>query len=194
MSTRTTKVLAFDQATSSGWAFQDGDQKPIYGHFRAPKREDVGERLAFIYDRAGELMDRFEPTLVAHEKPFFPVQRGGPVKPTDDQEPPKGATFNVATISFLHKVEGVIQLQAARRGIAVESYGSRSWPPTILGRSAFKGEDVKAAVRSRCRTLGHNPETLDESDAIGILYHALYGAPAAKRAQGDLLAMAAARL
>ncbi len=197
------KILAFDQSSSrTGWAFGTPGSNPIYGSFRSPKRDVVGERLAIIYDSAGELMDKHEPDLVAYERPFFPVDRS----PKQDGEVARfsnrvgvtrerqGAAFNPKVISLLQKVAGIIELQAARRGIPLEDYASRSWPPTILGGPVPHGADAKLMVRQRCRMLGMPTDGDDESDAIGIWYHAAYGAPAAARAQGDLLARAVAGL
>lgn len=197
------KILALDQSSSrTGWAFGTPNDKPTYGSFRSPKRDVVGERLAIVYDELGALMDKYEPDLCAFETPFFPVDRG----PKKDGETyrfssrvgvvkeKQGAAFNPKVISLLQKVAGIVELQAARRGIPVESYASRSWPPTILGMSVPHGADAKIMVRQRCRALGMPTEGDDESDAIGIWYHAAYGAPAATRAQGDLLSRAVAGL
>jgi Holliday junction resolvasome RuvABC endonuclease subunit len=202
------KILAFDQATKTGWCFGDPDgAKPIFGKFHAPKRDADGERLMIIYDYAGELMDRWQPDLVVHEKAFMPVgdaYSGGDPVPAKfsnrvgftkgKREKGQRAAFNVKVISLLQKIEGIIQLQAARRSLPIEAYGSRSWPPTILGGPVPQGSDVKQLVRMRARSLGHIAESDDESDAIGLWYHAAYGKPAAERAQGDLLAMATANL
>lgn len=197
------KILAFDQSSSrTGWAFGIPGENPKHGSFRSPKRDVIGERLAIIYDCAGELMDEFQPDLVAMETPFFPID----MTPRHDGESvrfsarvgtthaKKGAAFSPKVISVLQKVAGIIELQTARRGIPLESYASRSWPPTILGGSVPRDADAKVMVRQRCRLMGMPTDSDDESDAIGIWWHAAHGAPASARAQGDLLAQAAARL
>jgi len=195
------KILAFDQATTTGWCFgstiidlRDWET----GHFVAPKRPLEGERLILVEDGVLELIDRFKPGLVVHEEPYDPTPdmaravRAG-------KEPRTG--YNQATIHFLQRVKGAIMMAAARRSIPVEGYLPRSWqstfklpmkPPSdawVTGRDGKPKVDPlwkKKAVMRYVRSLGANVETWDEADAFGICYHACHGKPGMERATGDL--------
>lgn len=201
------KVLAIDSATSSGFAAGDEhcfeDRNAVFGSFRAPKREVVGERLAIFYERLGELITKHEPELIAYEKPYFPLSMVTAAKPSKlrfsnrtgvAMEKGKGPAFNVGTIIFLHNLAGVIELLAAQRGIPAECYTSDQWRPTVFGGPVPRDTDKKRGVMLRMKALGFQVQTDDQSDALGILMHALHGPPASARAQGDLLSSVSADL
>lgn len=213
-----TRALVFDQASAvTGWAVGDSNaagRAPYdFGSIRAPKREAFGERLAFLHATALNLVERYEPDLIGLEQPFFPIdqQRFGtrgagpsfiPARgflSAEAVEPEAaasggGARFNHETVKQLQKVAGCIETIAALYGIPCEAYASASWRKTLLGEGnsrAPKGSDdkwMKRVVRNRINAMGYEVGSDDESDALGILFHALHGPQAAARAQGDLMA------
>ncbi len=195
------RILTLDQSTRTGWALgsdeKDADGKApkfLFGSFRMPKRDDPGERLVIFRDGLVELIDKYQPTIAAYETPFFPV---GNVPEKDKQDGKGRAAFNVNTIKFLHNLEGVLIETTARYGIPTESVTSSSWRVTALGMGRLpqgSQQDFKTLMKKRARMLGYDVADDNEADAIGILLHELYGPPAAKRAQGDLLSMVAGQL
>lgn len=174
------KVLAVDQATATGWAVGDGG--PItFGTIKMPKRPD-GERLQFLYYHLMGLVEVHKPDQVVFETPFFPVGSAG-------------AKFNTATVSWLAKVAGVVQMAAAAFAVPSEDYAPSTWRLSFLGYGRKpKGTSdkyMKDQTLAKVRLLGFQAKNTDEADAIGLLHHALYGEPAMLRRQGDLLEMAA---
>lgn len=184
-----TKVLAFDQATKTGWAFGTEDGLVDSGRLTMPKREN-GQRLEWLRAEAIRLAGHFAPDLMVCEKPFIPV--GG------DAAKGGGARFNPDVIRWSAKVEGVIEMAASAVGCPLDVYSPDAWRGTLLGYSRRpKGSEkdhMKVAVIQRLRSFGHKIENDDQADAIGLMYHALHGAPASARKQGDLLAMASGNL
>lgn len=192
-----TKVLGFDQATRCGWTF-GGTKIPLpqwlSGHFRAPKRDEEGERLIILEDGALSLIDRFGPDLIAYEEPFDPTWDAiAAIKA--GKEPRQG--YSRATMQFLQRVKGAIIMAAARRSVPTESYPPRSWratlklPPKPVGADS---EWIKRATRDAVRRLGATVETFDEADAWGICFHACHGKAGIERATVDLFAKARAAL
>lgn len=191
------RVLALDQSTRTGWAVGDerSDAKYHFGSFRMPKRDDPGERLVIFRDGLAELIEKYHPDIAAYETPFFPV--GGESRPASPEQKPKRAAFNPKVIRFLLQLEGVLIETTARHSIPTEHFPSSSWRVTALGMGRLPAgapEDFKALMKKRARLLGYDVADDNEADAIGILIHMLHGGPAAKRAQGDLLAMESAKL
>lgn len=218
------KALTFDQAMSvTGWAVGDENSSPrpgesnrvYFGTIKAPKREDVGERLAHIWREATLLIEEHKPDIIGYEEPFFPIQgRGGPqqkqkfvpasgflpaqIDQDQDHEGGGGSRFNPEMLKQLQMVKGIIVTMAALRGIPVEPCTSSQWRVTVLGYGRKpKGESedfMKKAVRRRMQALGFDVDSYDAADALGILYHTLHGKKAMERKQGDLLSMAGAKL
>lgn len=194
------------------------------GVFRMPKRPAMGERLLYFRNGLLERIDHFKPDLIAHEEPYWPhqsapagtisvgyakalvlkVSSGAMTKGAaladlsriEEKEP--AGQISADMLQFLQMVKGQLIEVAAERGVPVESYASSTWRKTALGMGrAPKGSEkgiLKKMMMAKAKALGFPCETEDEAEAIGILLHALHGAPAAERAQGDLLEMAQARL
>lgn len=186
-------ILALDQATLTGWAVGDRnsfERRTVeFGRFKAPKRQVMGERLLIFGTTLSELIAHYKPELIAFEKVFVPrppefqMVDGKWVPPAKPKIP-----YNPDVTEFLLKLSGIVGYVAAERKIPVEEYYSASWRKTALGRGFV--DDPKKAMKLRAKQLGYEVEVFDESDAIGILMHALHGPPANARAQYDLLAMA----
>lgn len=185
------RVLALDQATVTGYAVGDNhsfENKTVeFGRFKAPKRQVLGERLLIFYGTLNELIDFYKPDILVYEKVFVP--RPEPVRFDDagkyvQPRKPK-IPYNPDVTEFLLKLAGIVGLVAAKRLLPVEEYGPSSWRKTALGHG--HPDEPKKAMRLRAKQLGYNVEVDDESDAIGILMHALHGPPANARAQTDLL-------
>lgn len=194
-----TKTLAIDQSsTNNGWTFGSPQldlRAWTTGKFRTPKRPEIGERLIIMEDTLLELIDRFDPDLLAYEKPFDPTWS----EAKKEQEGKKvRRQFNRKTMQLLQKVEGVVLMAAARRDLPVESYQARSWQATLnLPFVEYDEKDPnrkKKVIRDAVRRMGADVSTFDEADSWGICYHACHGKPAAERAQGDLFARAKAAL
>lgn len=184
------RILALDQSSRTGWAIGEerSNAKYLFGSFRMPKRDDIGERLVIFRDGLVNLIETYKPDIVAYESTFFPVQNQ-PKKPGQ-----KGASFNVSTIKFLHNLEGVLIETTARYSLPTEHFPSSSWRVSALGYGRLPAgslTDFKKLMIVRAKTLGYAVKDDNEADAIGILLHMLHGPPGALRAQGDLLSRVA---
>lgn len=194
------RILALDQAVRTGWAIGEerSQERYLFGSFRMPKRDDNGERLVIFRDSLVELIETHKPDIAAYEAPFMPVDTGNHFgnQHGGENDKTRRAKFNVKTIKFLHNLEGVLIETTARYSIPTEHVVSSSWRSTALGTgrlppgAADAGTDFKKMMKAKARLLGYDVADDNEADAIGILIHMLHGAPAAKRAQGDLLTMA----
>ena len=189
-----TTALCFDQASvNTGWTF-GGNKLPLdkwtSGRFRAPKRDEDGERLIIIHDTALELIDRFDPNLVVYEQPFDPTFDS--VKAVGEGKEPR-IGFSRSTMNLLQMVRGAIIMAAARRSVPTENYPTRSWQSTLKlphppanipkdKRSKWKKEEVRRIVLR----MGGKVETLDESDSWGLCFHVFHGQPGMRRATADL--------
>lgn len=197
-----TNVLALDQATRSGWTF-GGTKIPLKdwksGHFKAPKRDEEGERLIIVHDSVLSLIDQYGPDLIAYEQMFDPTF-------TDAKDGKERPNFNRHTMNFLQRVAGAVMMAAARRSIPTECYPPQSWQATLqLPKPPFfevEGEALirarqkwrKKAIYQKVRAMGAQVETEDEADSFGICLHACHGKPAVSRAQEDLFAREVAKL
>lgn len=213
------RVLALDQATTTGWAFGDNhsfETRTVEsGVFKMPKRQILGERLQFFADGLSERVAFYKPELIAYEEPYWPPPGGpggtvtiGRVISMLAGQRSKGEligilkkiakdehgspTVSAEVLQFLQMVKGILVETACRLKLPVEGYRTQSWRKTALGHGRV--EEPKKAMKLRAAQLGYPTESEDEADAIGILLHALHGEPASKRAQGDLLEMAGADL
>lgn len=198
------KVLAFDQATVTGWAFAAGpDARFEFGRFSAPKRDDWGERLLLFRKSVITLAERFEPELISYEEPYWPRpveptktpkdlpthdHLGRPLKPKKPRP-----VMGQDSLKLLQRIAGVLQETCAELAVPCESHAPMAWRMTALGfgRKPFDADDdfMKKAMIAKAKQWGYDVGISDEADAIGILYHALHGAGAQARAQGDLMSM-----
>jgi len=194
------RIITLDQSTRTGWCIGDehSTEKWLFGSFRMPKRDDNGERLVIFRDSLVELIEKYHPDLAAYEAPFLPVGEQG-TRPGQPGQP-RRAAFNVNTIKFLLNLEGVLIETTARFSIPTEHFPSSSWRVSALGMgrlppgAANAGMDFKKLMIQRAKQLGYEVRDDNEADAIGLMIHLLQGAPAAQRAQGDLLSMETAKL
>lgn len=192
------RVLAVDQASTSGYCLA-GDKVPFgqwrCGHFRAPKRDEEGQRLIIIHDSIVGLIKEWKPDLLVLEKPFNPTY-------SDVKEGSERPQFNQAVMEFLQRVKGAVIMAAARCDVPTEEYPVQSWratlkmpkpPPNIIGWAA-RSKWIKQQVQITLRRYGVNSDTLDEADAAGLAWHACFGGPGIARATGDLFNRARASL
>ena len=204
----TTKVLALDQATRTGWCV-GGTQLPFaewqFGFFKAPPRDELGERLLIVYDTVRGLIKEHKPDLVAYETPYDPTY--DVVEALKQGKTPRTTGTNRGTMNFLQQVRGAVAMAAARTSTPTEEYTPQSWAATLrlpeapkifLGKdrlTPLDGEALitarkkwrKRAIFQRALQFGCLVQIEDEGDAFGICLHALHGRPASERAQLSLL-------
>jgi Holliday junction resolvasome RuvABC endonuclease subunit len=179
------KALGVDQATVSGWTI--GSTKTelrdwISGRFAAPKRPYPGERFLVVYERMCQLIEDHQPDVVACEAVYDPVRQ----LVADVQAGKDSALgrYNPTTLAFLHTLQGVVLMAAAKYGVPAEVYPSNSWRATLkLPRKPDGADDkwIKQATAAWVRRLGGKAVGPDECDSFGICFHALHGRAAVAR-------------
>lgn len=199
MPSKLVRVLALDQATQTGWATGTGrdleDKTIAFGLLRIPKRDDPGERLKIFRQNLIDLIDFYKPDLVAFETPYWPRPPTKEQLNDPDFEPP--SNINQETLQFLQWVRAIVMTTCAEMSVPSEHYAPSSWRKTAIGfgrapkidpltNAKPDSEYMKRAMKKRAESMGYAIEAFDESDAIGILIHALSGKPAVSRMQDDL--------
>lgn len=149
------KVLAFDLATKTGIAYGESGGKPKAGSVGLGANED--QRYAKAISLCGNLIERFQPDLVAVEAPVG------------------GANASAFLIGLIACVKG----EATRRGIRVVSYYPATIRKHFLGKALtardFPSKNataakkaIKASVMARCHLLGWDVKDGDAADAAAL--------------------------
>ncbi len=141
-------VLAFDPATTTGWACALG-QHVYYGRI-ATGQHDHGQRFDILQERAGLIMAAFEPQAIVYEQ----VSRW------------KAYSAAWAYGGF----RGAILVAAHRGGHPKPSMVTTGEFKKSLGCAGNCGKDAGVAA---VKALGYEAEDDNEADALGILNRAL---------------------
>jgi crossover junction endodeoxyribonuclease RuvC len=105
------------------------------------------DRLVFMYDRLGEIIDGAAPQQVAVETTFF------------------GKDANAA--ARLGEARGVLVLAARKAGLPVAHYTPAEVKKAVVGRGRATKEQVQFMI-ARLLSLSEVPRPLDASDALAI--------------------------
>jgi len=165
-------ILAFDQATTSGWAWAEPGQEPVWGHWRSGKREawegEVFNAFRFSLHR---LIGQHKPDCVGFESPFVPrPDRSGAAK-----------TLNPATLRRAYGFVAHITEMVEAYGVGqIEEVQSSEFTKFFTGKGRFPGETAEArtankrnAIVAACRARGWEA-THDEAVAIALLMFVEY--------------------
>jgi Holliday junction resolvasome RuvABC endonuclease subunit len=147
-------VLAFDQATNTGWAVdRPAGGVPLAGSFRCDRDDDpdaFGDSFVKFEEKVGDLIGAHSPDLVVFEEPM--VVRGNNVRTT------------AQTIRLLFGYAAIIELVASRRGVECKEVNNKTWKAHFAGN----GGATKPEVGLRCSLLGWNYPDYDAADALGL--------------------------
>jgi Holliday junction resolvasome RuvABC endonuclease subunit len=177
-------ALGIDQASTTGWTVGATNwnlDQWISGRFAAPKRPYPGERFLVVYEKIGELIEKYQPDVMACEAVYDPFRRL--IAEARQDTFPKH-TYSPSMLEFLHTLKGVVQMAGAKYSIPVEVYASQSWRATLkLPRKPEGAPDkwIKQQVIRWVRRVGGKIEGSDEADSFGICFHALHGKAAVAR-------------
>lgn len=150
------RVLGLDPAsagpTGYGIVETDGRQCRMidYGAFRVEtkrQKESNGAVLHDIHSLICELIQKFEPTVVAVEAIF--------------------SALNVRTALRLAEVRGVVLLAAAQHGVTVHSYSPREVKASVAGYGHADKRQIQLMVRALL-SLSETPEPADAADALAV--------------------------
>jgi crossover junction endodeoxyribonuclease RuvC len=150
------RVLGLDPAaagpTGYGVVETDGRRYKMldYGAFRVDtkrQKECAGAALHDIHSLLCELIQKFEPTVMAVESIF--------------------SARNVRTALRLAEVRGVVLLAAAQHGVAVYSYSPREVKASVAGYGHADKRQIQLMVRALL-SLSELPEPADAADALAV--------------------------
>lgn len=143
-------VLALDLATRTGWAKGAADGgRPRSGVIRLPSTgDDVGAFLAAWEPHCDALLKGVD--LAVFEAPLLP------------------RTTSFKTVTKLHSLAGLTELQCRKAGVRVRSVQNNRVKKAWTGA----GRAEKSAMVARAKQLGFSPADDNEADAIAIWFYA----------------------
>lgn len=157
-------MLAFDLATTTGWAF-DGPVRgvPEFGAFRVPAPDgdnqlgfELGRSFLRFEEKMTELIWRARPETIAFEAPLTLVHGGQ-----------SSVKTNANTVRMLFGLAAITELVAAR--LKINTYEANVM--SIKKGFAGSGRADKAAMMARCRQLGWMVTEHNAADACGLWSH-----------------------
>ena len=156
------RVLGVDPAAvgPTGYGIIEGDGRSCnllhYGALRVQakrSRESPGARLQEVHELLCQLIERFEPDVLAVESVF--------------------AALNVRTALRLAEVRGVVLLAAAQHGIDAYSYSPREVKASISGYGHADKRQMQLMVRALL-SMTETPEPPDAADGLAVALCHLY--------------------
>lgn len=124
-------ILGIDPGTTTvGFAFIEKEKNSVriveYGVIETPPRSPLADRLLSIFSDISELLDIYQPTLVAVEKLFF--------------------VRNVTNGIDVAQARGVMMYAFASRGMIIKEYTPLQVKQGITGKGNAKKIQVQRAV------------------------------------------------
>ena len=143
-----TIVLAFDIATTSGWAVTDKGGGPAWGHFGIESDSDENNNGRALYHFRREvyrLIDKYKPTVLAWEMPI------------------PASKHTAAYDEYVKGGIGILRCFAFELDLQTLPCDLKSVRRHFIGGNPA---DAKQQVWHRCKVLGYDCKNDDESDAI----------------------------
>jgi len=168
---RAIRVLGLDPAaagpTGYGVVETDGRRCKMldYGAFRVDtkrQKESAGAALHDIHSLICELIQKFEPAVMAVESIF--------------------SALNVRTALRLAEVRGVVLLAAAQHGVVVHSYSPREVKASVAGYGHADKRQIQLMVRALLSLSEMLLQDNQAADALPLLNRAADAAPAVNAA------------
>lgn len=146
------RVLGIDPGSETlGWGIVEGSglkySGVAFGTVRSNVKQAFSKRLLKAYLGAVEIVDKYEPDILAIESAFYSV--------------------NASTAIKLGQVRGVILLLGEQRGLQVAEYEPRLIKKTVVGYGNAEKHQVQEMVRVLLH-LKQIPTPHDAADALAI--------------------------
>ena len=126
----------------------DGNLKMVaYGVVKSSQKLPIPERLSKLYYGLKEVVDRYEPDVVAVEQPFV--------------------SNNVSTAFIIGRAQAVAILVAANRDIPVFEYSPAKIKHAVSSYGASSKEQMQQMVKLQLN-LAELPEPADAADALAV--------------------------
>ena len=145
-------VLGIDPGTIiAGYGLvdnRDGNLKMVaYGVIKSPQKLPTPERLSKLYHGLNEVVERYQPDVVAVEQPFV--------------------SNNVSTAFIIGRAQAVAILVAANRNIPVFEYSPAKVKHSVSSYGASSKEQMQQMVKLQLN-LAELPEPADAADALAV--------------------------
>ena len=126
----------------------DGNMKMVaYGVVKSSQKLSTAERLSKLYYGLKEVVDRYDPDVVAVEQPFV--------------------SNNVSTAFIIGRAQAVAILVAANRDIPVFEYSPAKVKHAVSSYGASSKDQMQQMVKLQLN-LAELPEPADASDALAV--------------------------
>lgn len=164
------RIMGIDPGTNyMGYGVIEVDERTlrsvVMGDIDMHRMEDPYDKLRYIFERVGALIEQYAPREVALESPFF--------------------GSNVQSMLKLGRAQGVAMAAALSRGRQVFEYAPTRIKQAITGRGAASKEQVAAIVRHTLR-IDYMPRRLDATDGMAVaLCHFFATSSPIARAMGE---------
>ncbi len=120
-----------------------------YGTVKTPAGYTLPEKLKNIYESANELIEKYDPGILAIEDTFFHK--------------------NVRSALVLGQAKGIWILAAAMHSIPSKEYAPRKVKSSVTGNGNATKDQVQFMLKE-IFNMGKKPTPLDASDALAIAY------------------------
>ena len=167
-------ILAFDIATTTGWAYLYPGARPLWGHQRfGSVGASSGEVMHRAMIWADALFIRFRPKYVVYESPYVPRPATSKIRPAG-APPRKGPPpLDIAVVRRLCALCYLFEMVAFERSTEIREVDTSTWCKFFTGTARWGGRaEKKAATIRTCGRYGWTPVTDDEADALGIAAYA----------------------
>lgn len=164
------RIMGIDPGTNyMGYGVIEVDERTlrsvVMGDIDMHRMEDPYDKLRYIFERVGALIEQYAPREVALESPFF--------------------GSNVQSMLKLGRAQGVAMAAALSRGRQVFEYAPTRIKQAITGRGAASKEQVAAIVRHTLH-IDYMPRRLDATDGTAVaLCHFFATSSPIARAMGE---------
>lgn len=158
-------ILALDLSFSStGWAYSDFGNKPLYGSWALGKLADPGRAYAVLEDEIFDAIAMHGPRAIVYEAPL-PTNRPSKVGENTRQN-------NDSAIGMI-RLGGIVEMAAWRMSIRCFHQHCGQARAAVLGKAPIgKTEHVKGVIMDWAKRRGWTPQCDDEADALLLLQHA----------------------
>jgi crossover junction endodeoxyribonuclease RuvC len=146
------KILGIDPGTMvMGYGVIESEDDDIalvsFGAIVGPERSPIGERLSYLYNELLEVIQRYQPDVVAVEQPFI--------------------AKNVRSALAIGRAQAVALLAAANRGIPTCEYTPAQVKQRVANYGASSKEQIQEMVRLQLG-LTEVPQPDDAADALAV--------------------------
>ena len=117
------------------------------GALVSPERSSMGERLSYLYNQLLEIIQRYQPDVVAVEQPFF--------------------AKNARSALAIGRAQAIAILAAAIKGIPAHEYTPAQIKQSVANYGASSKEQIQEMVRLQLG-LAEVPQPNDAADALAV--------------------------